>query len=174
MIHHLLYSDTFFLDALFPIYLIWDSVFGFNFYQPYATPLPLWLPWNEFPWGDLIFKIYGYSISMMFMSFPIFLIQEALKDKFDKKNILISLGVLAVYLVAWEVFLIYFSTYQVIYGLLTDLFPTGFGLLAFLVGMFIVLPLLIFLFALPLFLLAWLYGLYRRRVKLAIKNSKTD
>ena len=163
MIHHLLFSDTFFLDALFPIYLIWDSFFGFNFYQPYAEPLPIWLPWNEFPWGDLIFKIYGYSLSMIYMSFPIFLIQEVLKDKFDKKNILISLGVLALYLVAWELFLVYFGTYQVIYRLLIDLFPTGFGLLAFLMGVFIVLPLLIFLFAFPFFLFALLYGLYRRR-----------
>jgi hypothetical protein len=163
MIHHLLFSDTFFLDALLPIYLIWDSVFGFNFYQPYAEPLPIWLPWDEFPWGVLIFYIYGYGISMLYVSFPIYLIQEVLKDRFDKKNIFRSFAVLALYLVAWEVFLIYFGTYQVIYGLLIDLFPTGFGLLAFLMAIFIVLPLLIFLFALPLFLFAWLYGLYRRR-----------
>ena len=86
MIHHLLFSDTLILDAMFPIYLIWDSVFGFNFYQPYIKPLPISLRTDEFPWGMLIFYTYGYLMSFAFTVYlPLVLVGDTLKGKLNKK-----------------------------------------------------------------------------------------
>lgn len=59
MIHHLLFSDTFFVDTLFPFYLLIDTLFGFGFYQPYT---------NEIHYtSDLLLKIYGYAFSSLFL-----------------------------------------------------------------------------------------------------------
>ena len=163
MIHHLLFSDTFFLDALFPIYLIWDAVFGFNLYQPYAKPLPIWLRTDEFPWGMVFFQTYGYLMSFAFTVYlPLVPVRNTLKSKFNKKIFLSNIWLLFIYIALIEVFLIYFSTWLIIYDFLVNVLPSGYGALAIVAGLFLLAP-LIFLFALPIILLAWLYGLYRRR-----------
>lgn len=164
MIHHLLFSDTSFLDALFPIYFIWDSVFGFNFYQPYAKPLPIWLRTDEFPWGMLIFYTYGYLMSFAFTVYlPLVLFGDTIKSNFNKKIFFSNIWLLVIYIALVEVFLIYFSTWLIIYDFLANLFPSGYGALAIVVGLFLLAPLIV-LFSLPILLFAWLYGLYRRRL----------
>ena len=99
MIHHLLFSDTLILDAMFPIYLIWDSVFGFNFYQPYIKPLPISLRTDEFPWGMLIFYTYGYLMSFAFTVYlPLVLVGDTLKGKLNKKIFFSYFSILAIFL----------------------------------------------------------------------------
>jgi hypothetical protein len=163
MIHHLLFSDTLILDAMFPIYLIWDSVFGFNFYQPYIKPLPISLRTDEFPWGMLIFYTYGYLMSFAFTVYlPLVLVGDTLKGKLNKKIFFSNIWLLFIYLALIEVFLIYFSTWLLIYEFLANVFPSGYGALASVVGLFLLAPLIV-LFSLPILLFAWLYGLYLRR-----------
>lgn len=121
MIHHLIFTDTFFVDLVMPFYLLIDGLLSLGFYMPYTKEIHYT--------SDLLIKIYGYAFSTIFIA----KLLSKLDWKSSKQSLVNNLTLIIFCLCIVEIFLFYICGAIA----LTEILSTFFGVKSFLLMLII-------------------------------------
>jgi hypothetical protein len=122
MIHHLIFTDTFFVDLVMPFYLLIDGLLTLNFYQPYANL-------NMNTASDLLLIIYGYVFSIIFL----LKVSSNIDWKFNKQSLINNFLFLITVIFLVEISIFYICSFIA----LTEILSTFFSVESFLIMLLI-------------------------------------